>query len=119
MRAEREGYRVDVAVSGGSKEPGERRRVDANRLCAGGRHRSDEVAPTGDAEFPRKCVLHLAEPGGGRDRSDGAGEPGAGASVTDTKRLQPTLRFPLEVVNGGGGRDTPGHDPSPVVPDVR
>ena|SRR5436309_8953456 len=69
-----------------------------------------ERGPTRNAMLDGKRVLHIAQGCfGGRFRN-GALESRTRVAVVGAKRLEPTLRLPLQVLEGALRRESPGHD---------
>ena len=74
-----------------------------------------ELGPAGESVLARERVLHVAKRRMfGRD-GERSLETSARVANVGAKRFQPALRFPLEILEGTSGRDTPGHDPPSVI----
>src|SRR5262249_22964237 len=94
----------DIAASGRFEQRDERVLLSVEAL-----ERSGEGRPTRVPVLERERVLDIAQGGLGRGIARRALEPRAGLCVVRAKRLEPALRFPLQVLEGTPGRELPDH----------
>jgi hypothetical protein len=79
-----------------------------HRLCVLG-EQVLERGPSRHTVLAGDGVLHVAQRGNARGVREGAFETRARIGDVVAQRVQPALRFLLGIIEGGPGRDTPGH----------
>ena len=107
---EQRGEADDVAGRRGREDAVERRLARSRVACGIMRGRGRlEPRPAREAELPGQRVLDVAQPGVGRRARVRAQQPRPRLRIAGAQGFQPLLRFALELIEGGRGRERAAH----------